>query len=141
MTRPTPARLAGSRAPLPSPREARRMPRSPQPAASLSRYQAMTGEAATEVPPRVRWEVAVRYSSLHPIARLVALTLATYMDWERMQMRNPTSATRLARACRIPQSSARMTLRVLEEHGWIERQEVPDGEVQQIQLLIPGAVE
>jgi len=94
-----------------------------------------------DTPPRFRYEAAVLRSELHPIARLVALALATMCDADTGDIpasRQP-GVRGLALACRLPGATTRHTLGELERLGWIHRGQAPGSDQAWFALAIPPA--
>jgi hypothetical protein len=97
---------------------------------------------AVAAPFRARFEAGIRRSTLHRNARLLALTLASYADWETgviPDLDHP-SLNRLSYATALSASNIRVSLHCLVDNGWIVRTPVPDDEVpSRVQLLIPSS--
>lgn len=114
----------------PTPRDLARRASSPQFVAPVSAPAPAAPPAAAPAPPapfRLRWERAVRRSSLPANARLVALVLATYGDFTTGSIPpacHPSSEG-LARAAGIPASLVRQCLRTLSAGGWINQEPPP----------------
>lgn len=106
---------------MPTPRDMAQRARSPQFTAPVAQAPAVA--PTPQLPFRLRWERAIRRSSLPANARHVALTVATYGDYITGVI--PASAypslTTLAKDTSLPPSLTRGCLRVLVAGGWIRQ--------------------
>jgi hypothetical protein len=92
------------------------------------------------VPFRQQWETAIRYSSLQPNARLVALTVATYADWHTGLIPDDQmpGVPRLRKASGLREEEVvRNSLNWLVRLGWIERRDDATYP-KRIRLLMPA---
>lgn len=71
----------------------------------------------TELSRLFRWRQCIRESDLEPLSRLVAHTLATYMDKNGRAF--PAQQT-IAKACGLKERAVRMHLVKLREAGYLE---------------------
>lgn len=101
-----------------------------------------TPAPAQSTPFRLRYERAVRRSSLPANARLIALVVATYADFTTgaiPPVAHP-SLTTLAKAAGIPPSLTRQCLSTLALGGWIRQTPPPRAapDLGRTQLLLPA---
>jgi hypothetical protein len=74
---------------------------------------------------RALYERAVRYSGLHPIDRLMALTLSSLATWDtpagRIPRRRCPSIAHMTAATGLHTGQTHNSLRTLQDIGWISR--------------------
>lgn len=110
----------------------------PTPADLAARpHRPLTARPVTLV--RQDWEAGIRYSGLHSNARLVALTLATYVDWQTglIPEDQMPGVPRLRKASGLLEQDVRNSLNWLAKLGWIERPDVATYP-KPIRLLMPS---
>jgi hypothetical protein len=94
-----------------------------------------------DAPFRMRYELGIRHSNLPKNARLLALVLATWADWETGHIpegRQP-GIPLMARATGMVEGSVREALYALKDRGWVRRTSNPAGghRPSEVTLTIP----
>jgi hypothetical protein len=93
----------------------------------------------TTAPYRARYEHAVRLSGLDPRERLVALTVASWADYETglIPVNAAVGVDALARSTGLTVMAVRFNLHALAQKGWLQRTERAGGARVQIALTLP----
>jgi hypothetical protein len=116
----------------PTPRDLAAMPA----AAGLAAEPAAA--AAARSFDRHTWEQAIRYSTLHPYSRLLAMMLAHYANGSgHIPSSDVLVAARLAKACGIPQQDAHISLAVLYRERYIDRGPTGGHSPRSVTLTLP----
>jgi hypothetical protein len=87
---------------------------------------------------RHTWEQAIRYSTLHPYSRLLAMMLAHYADGRgHIPSGEVLVAPRLAKVCGIPVQDVHISLNVLYRERYIDRGEAGGHTPRSVTLTLP----
>jgi hypothetical protein len=128
---------------IPTPKALAARPRQPltaRPATAVTQAPAPMS-LPESAPFRMRYELGIRHSNLPKNARLLALVLATWADWETGHIpegRQP-GIPLMARATGLVEGSVREALYALKDRGWVRRTSNPAGghRPSEITLTIP----